>query len=107
MPKEVIHLVLDDARKKILRDKLRRGGIPVPGLHVKFAESRHASTKLGNAQTSFPVFEKRVVEDLYLRIYQHRQRDFPARSVALDHCQRQGFMNLRSSKTNAVVFVHC
>src|SRR2546427_10304934 len=99
----MIELVLYDAGGETLRRPFEPVSVAVQTVNPKFSPARGASSQLGNAQTTFPIFQQFFIEHRYLGINKDRQRDIAARPAAFNDGHGKRVVNLRSGQSHAAV----
>src|SRR5581483_131590 len=105
---EVIGLVLDDARRKVVRADLDALAVAIEGAHFDLTRTRHAAADVRDAQTSFPVFDHVDADRRDLGI---DDRDRVACLAVLVDVEgrdedAQRFVNLRRGEADAVILGH-
>ena len=107
---EMIGLVLDDARRKIVRAQLDALAVPVERAHLDLARPRHAAADVGDAQAAFPVLDDVGADDGDLGVDDRERRRF--RLVVLVAIVERGdeqpepLVHLRRGQTDAVILDH-
>src|SRR5438132_2550815 len=103
---QVIELMLDDARGKAFGGEFEPVSMAVQPIHAKPAPAGNTAPHIGNAEASFPVFDKLFVKYGDIGIDQYRHRNVPTLSVALNDSNSEGLVNLRCSQAHTAVFDH-